>query len=358
MRTIQWAPTGLVLMWTLTGCPDANDETPGEGDTNTDSDTATDTSPPGNQAPDQASSPSPSDGDVGTSINTSLQWSCSDPDGDDVTADVYFSTSSSPSEVATDTTSSSYDPGTLDYSETYYWRVTCKDAETETTGSLWQFTTGCDAYDPCADAPTVTDVDGNTYATVEICGQCWMAENLKTGTQMGIDVSAGAGANTQPDDDVVQKFCFDGNSDYCDAFGGLYQWDEAMGHSTSAGTQGICPDGWHLPTDSEWKTLEMNLGMSSADADDASAWRGTDQGDQLKRNGESNFEALIGQGLVGTIPGMSYFDYQNTSTAEFWTSSRSSSNAYFRKVSEDQSGVYRALYSPDDTAISVRCIKD
>ena len=41
MRTMMWAPTGLVLMWTLTGCPDANDETPGEGDTNTDSDTAT-----------------------------------------------------------------------------------------------------------------------------------------------------------------------------------------------------------------------------------------------------------------------------------------------------------------------------
>ncbi len=43
----------------------------------------------------------------------------------------------------------------------------------------------------------------------------------------------------------------------CDTYGGLYHWHEMMAYSSIEGTQGICPDGWHLPTDNEWKTLEM-----------------------------------------------------------------------------------------------------
>ncbi len=81
----------------------------------------------------------------------------------------------------------------------------------------------------------------------------------------------------------------------CNILGGLYQWNEAMQYSTTAGVQGICPTGWHIPTDAEWQTMEMNLspGMSPAQAA-ATGWRGTTQGHQIKTGGTSGFEGLVG----------------------------------------------------------------
>jgi len=61
---------------------------------------------------------------------------------------------------------------------------------------------------------------------------------------------------------IIEKYYYENNEVYGDRFGGLYDWDEMMLYNHSddglAGTtQGICPDGWHIPADEEWKTLEM-----------------------------------------------------------------------------------------------------
>ncbi|MCP4252684.1 MAG: hypothetical protein GY775_04615 [Candidatus Scalindua sp.] len=113
-------------------------------------------------------------------------------------------------------------------------------------GSLSSFACGTDQ---------VGDVDGNLYDTVQIGSQCWMAENLNVGTMV-------EGSMDQPYDTVIEKYCYRNILDNCNAYGGLYQWREMMQYVTTEGTQGICPTGWHIPTDAEWKTLEMYLGMS------------------------------------------------------------------------------------------------
>ncbi|WKZ24577.1 MAG: FISUMP domain-containing protein [Patescibacteria group bacterium] len=110
----------------------------------------------------------------------------------------------------------------------------------------------------------VGDEDGNLYNTVQIGPQCWMKENLKVGTTIN-------SSSNQSNDSVTEKFCYDNNPANCDVYGGLYQWTEAMNLSYSACVvsdcsgqieeqhQGICPSGWHIPTDQEFVTLERSL---------------------------------------------------------------------------------------------------
>jgi uncharacterized protein (TIGR02145 family) len=95
--------------------------------------------------------------------------------------------------------------------------------------------------------------DGQYYNTVQIGTQCWMAENLNIGTMI-------PGASDMMNNSTIEKYCYDDNTANCDVYGGLYQWNEMMGYTTTQGTQGICPTGWHVPTDDEWDIMENYLG--------------------------------------------------------------------------------------------------
>ena len=75
-----------------------------------------------------------------------------------------------------------------------------------------------------------------------------MAQNLNVGVLIG-------GRINQNNNGIIEKYCYadlDGN---CSILGGLYQCNEMMQYTTTEGTQGICPGGWHLPTDAEWSGL-------------------------------------------------------------------------------------------------------
>ena len=89
---------------------------------------------------------------------------------------------------------------------------------------------------------------GITYNTVEIGTQCWFKENLNVGIMI-------PGTDPQIDNSTIEKYCYNNVQDSCDYYGGLYQWDEAMQYVDTAGAQGICPDGWHIPTFEEFQTL-------------------------------------------------------------------------------------------------------
>jgi len=97
----------------------------------------------GNLPPESPSSPNPSDGATGMSITKNLQWTGGDPDpNDEITYDVYFGISSSPALVSSQQADTLYNPGVLNYSTTYYWKIIAQDAqEVSTEGSLWEFTT-------------------------------------------------------------------------------------------------------------------------------------------------------------------------------------------------------------------------
>jgi len=81
-------------------------------------------------------------GATGVNINPTLSWTCSDPDNDALTYDVYFGTSSNPPLKASGITSTRYNPGTLSYSTTYYWKIIASDGQATTSGPVWHFTTG------------------------------------------------------------------------------------------------------------------------------------------------------------------------------------------------------------------------
>ena len=105
--------------------------------------------------------------------------------------------------------------------------------------------------------------DGKSYGWVKIGDQVWMASNLNYGTQV-------TGSTNQSDaaDTIAQKWCYNDDSHNCAQYGALYQWHTAMGlaqsdddnYATLSGeTQGICPDGWHVPTRAEFNTLQSAL---------------------------------------------------------------------------------------------------
>jgi len=213
----------------------------------------------------------------------------------------------------------------------------------------------CGPFVACASDPTVTDDDGNVYATVDICGQCWMAENLRVGIEVTVDPSGPVSAQFQTDDGTVQTYCPRNRSAGCTELGGLYQWNELMAYG--AAPRGICPAGWHVPSDDEWKTLERALGMSAAEADRRSDGtpRGTDEGAQLKTGGRASFDATLA-GFASEVFG--HYDISTPgSIGRYWTSTRSGANAWYRGLSDASSAVDRSFESGDH-GYSARCVRD
>lgn len=205
---------------------------------------------------------------------------------------------------------------------------------------------------PCLGTPTVT-YEGQVYRTIQIFNQCWLKENLNVGTMIPYD-------QEMSDDGKIEKHCYDNSSNICAAFGGLYQWDEIMQYTTQHGVQGICPTGWHIPTDEEWKVLEGTVdsqyGIYHSEWNNE-GWRGFDAGKNLKTttgwNGGGNgtnlfgFSARPGGGL-GYLGDGGYW----------WTSSdRGSSAARGRNLDFYNDDVSRYSFSTE-LSFSVRCLRD
>ncbi len=207
----------------------------------------------------------------------------------------------------------------------------------------------------------ITDTrDGQEYETRVIGTQCWMGENLNIGTKID---------NSPSDNDIIEKYCYNSATYNCDEYGGLYRWDEMMEYSTTEGVQGICPEGWHIPTDAEWKTLEgesdTNYGIGNGIWDGA-GWRGYNAGGRLKEAGYDHwvgpnsgatnnygFTALPG-GLKAISGAYSYLRYE----AEFWTSSyiSSANSAWWRALNYNSAQIYRNQMNKYN-ALSVRCVR-
>jgi uncharacterized protein (TIGR02145 family) len=143
-----------------------------------------------------------------------------------------------------------------------------------TSGNVWKRV----AYDTETISPFtcgnvfVDPRDGKDYQTVQIGTQCWMAEGLNIGTKIT--------SINQSDNGIIEKFCYQDNEAYCDLYGGYYQWDEMMQYGTTPGSQGICPYGWHVPSDVEYCTLTQFIDPTVNCA--IIGWSGTDAGLKMK----------------------------------------------------------------------------
>ena len=200
--------------------------------------------------------------------------------------------------------------------------------------------------------------DSNVYRTVQIGNQIWMAENLK---YLPSVIGPGTGSNT---DAYYYVNGYDGTSvsvakatENYTTYGVLYNFSATMN---------ACPEGWHLPSDTEWQQLEMYLGMTAEQAN-ATGWRGTVEGGKLKEVGtvhwnspnagasnESGFTALPG----GYRPNGGGF-YDIRVGGSWWTSSNSEYDNYAwgRNLSYNSSKIDRN-YNDKSSGFSVRCIKN
>jgi len=217
------------------------------------------------------------------------------------------------------------------------------------TVEIYLFTTG-----------TVTDIDGNVYKTIKIGNQWWMAENLKVTHYRNGDAIPNVTDSTEWRNLITGAYCnYDNDENNVDTYGRLYNW-----YAVNDG-RNIAPVGWHVPSDEEWKQLEIYLGMSQSDADEI-GWRGVNEGGKLKETGTAHwnspnagasnkidFAALPG-GCLRSYSG--FFDLHDN--AYFMSSTEiSSSTVWSRALSYNNSEIYRGSYSKK-TGYSIRCVKD
>ena len=117
-------------------------------------------------------------------------------------------------------------------------------------------TVSCKKENPTPDPTSVTDIDGNTYAVVKICGKFWMAENLRTTRYADGAAIATSLTNAQWDAATTGAFAiYEGDAANNATYGKLYNWFAA-----SSGK--LAPAGWHVATEAEWNALVTCLGGS------------------------------------------------------------------------------------------------
>ena len=182
---------------------------------------------------------------------------------------------------------------------------------------------------------------GETYQTLSIGNQCWFQKNLNIGLR--IDSSS-----DQIDNNIIEKYCYNDLDASCVTYGGLYQWNEAMQYVNTEGAQGICPNGWHIPTYTELQTL---VSVVNNDGNKLKALgHGTGSGSGTNTSG---FSALLA-GLSSS--GVGFFNLLNSTY--IWSSTEQEViYAYALFLVSVNSGPGWP-YTDQTHGFSVRCLKD
>ena len=244
----------------------------------------------------------------------------------------------------------------LEPNTTYYARAYAINSAGTGYGGSLIFTT-----DP-PDDNTVTDIDGNVYQTVQIGAQTWMAENLRvTRYADGTSIQYVTDDNYWDNNALYSKLYgwYNDNSYYKNIYGALYNWPAVMNGASSSssnpsGVQGVCPDGWHVPSDAEWTQLINYLGGSGV------------AGGKLKETGTTHWQAenVSATDLYGfSIRGNGYrtrwgADEQLRIEGTFWSATQYSSETAWYHGAYNFSGVMdRDAYTKKD-GFGVRCLED
>jgi len=202
--------------------------------------------------------------------------------------------------------------------------------------------------------------DGTEYRTMQVGNQIWMAENLK---YLPSVVGAGTGSVTNPcyyvygysGTDVAQAKT---TANY-KTYGVLYNWSAAMAgfassNNNPSGVQGVCPTGWHLPSDAEWDELIIYLGGDGVAGGklkeaDTLHWSSPNTG----ATNETGFTALPAgyRYYIGAFGGIDNYGY-------WWCATEANVNTtWCRRMSYDASEVFRSNNSKE-SGFSVRCVRD
>lgn len=203
---------------------------------------------------------------------------------------------------------------------------------------------------------TVTDIEGREYKTVKIGNQWWMAENL---------------AVTRFNDSTSLMFISALNGDwentpeaaYTSLNDGLYGF--LYNFSVVENSKNIAPEGWHIPTDEDWKILEHEIGMAHEEVE-ALGWRGVNEANKLaalNAVGWPEGAPLFGSDEYGfnAKPGgcRSFSGETNLqgNIAFWWSASTDGNEAWYRYIDANQTRIFRQ-HTYKGYGMSIRCIKD
>lgn len=241
---------------------------------------------------------------------------------------------------------------TFESNKQYNFTVTVnKNSLSVLSNGVSEWTTDGNVYSVKEEAIN-KDIDGNIYTTVKIGTQTWMKENLKTtkyrnGDMIGTTTPANLNISTETA--PKYQWASAGNESNVSTYGRLYTWYAATD------SRGICPTGWHLPTDAEWTTLITYLGGGSVAGGKlkeagTSHWIGSNTG----ATNSSGFTALPGgfRATNGTGDGIGV-------TGFWWSSTEySTNNAWYLYGHTNASYVIINNNYDKSNGFSVRCLRD
>lgn len=211
-------------------------------------------------------------------------------------------------------------------------------------------------FENCGDL--LTDIDGNSYRTTQIGSQCWTAQDLSTTSYRDGTSLPNVTEDSEWDGLTTGAWAYFNNDDRnyynSDKKGKLYNWF-AVNDS-----RGICPAGWKVPSDNDWKTFEIALGMTQEEAD-MEQWRGGDANiaGKMKDPNSWSRENITNESGFSAIPtGIRSKNgaFDQSYSAVWWTSSElNESEAWERWLLPDYTEIYRNV-SPQTFGFSIRCV--
>lgn len=207
-------------------------------------------------------------------------------------------------------------------------------------------------FNPALDYGSDVDQDGNTFLTITIGGQEWMAENLRVSTF----ANGAAIPNITGSTSAATWVHYNNDAQYEVPYGKLYNWYAVND------PRGVCPSGWHVPSDAEWNTLIGEL--DPAYLPGASGEQSPTAGGALKATGTANWQApntgaTNSSGFTAQPGGISIGLYLSLGSSGWWWSATqsSASNAWYRRLDAGTAAVEREQM-PKDYRTSVRCVRD
>ena len=245
------------------------------------------------------------------SLSTFLKWKCFHYEDSIIKYDIYFGDRTNPPLIKSNYISTIFDPGLLRSNTFYYWKIVAKDKSGNTTStSVNSFYTHL-----------LDNRDEKTYDIFIVENNFWMAENL----------------NYEPKSDWYYAGNDPGSRE---KYGLLYNWNSA---------DRSCPEGWHVPTDLEWKLFETSMFLL-----DVEDWgpRGSNQGDMIKAGGSTDFNAI----MAGTKNETGDFSNIGFDTG-FWAATDGDELIYYRYLIYNMPYIFRSAI-PAKSALSVRCALD
>lgn len=241
------------------------------------------------------------------------------------------------------------------------YTATCLSGNPATSNTITMvvYTTGS----PCAGIPTVT-YGGEVYNTIQVGTQCWLRENLNVGIRVDGTVTQ---TNNTPSN-IIEKYCYGNLETNCETYGGLYQWAEMVQYLNGAtnttswnpvpsgNVQGICPTGWHIPTNAEWGALMTYAGGQSVTG--GKIKEATTAHFAFPNTGATNVYGFTA--LPGGVRWHTGLFYYITNDCNLWTvtaGTAAATDCYYGGAGYGITAATNGQF-PKTEGLSVRCLKD